>query len=101
YWVGLPVSDKIPFSGLEKIPEPPVIAAALLLKTSDIAANITIKGGFQSLTSKFLFGKAFIFAEAGSVDAFEAVLALLIYGLVLFPNVDYFVDVNAIRIFLI
>ncbi|KAK2382708.1 hypothetical protein QL285_070225 [Trifolium repens] len=101
YWVGLPVSDKAPFNGLEEIPKSSAIAAALHLKTSDIAANITSKGGFQGLTSRFLFGKAFIFAEARSIDAFEAILALLIYGLVLFPNVDCFVDINAIRIFLI
>jgi hypothetical protein len=34
------------------------------------------------------------------MDAFEATLALLIYGLVLFPNIDDFFDVNAIQIFL-
>ena len=31
---------------------------------------------------------------------FEDVLALLIYGLVLFPNPDQLVDVNAIKVFL-
>ncbi|XP_050915101.1 uncharacterized protein LOC127130071 [Lathyrus oleraceus] len=36
-----------------------------------------------------------------SMDAFEVILALLIYGLVLFPNVDDFVNINAIKIFLI
>jgi hypothetical protein len=85
---------------LEEIPGSSVIARALHLKTSDIEANISSKGDSQGLTSRFLFGKAFFFAEAGSVDAFEAILALLIYGLVLFPNVDHFVDVNAIWIFL-
>ncbi|XP_050889987.1 uncharacterized protein LOC127095325 [Lathyrus oleraceus] len=34
-----------------------------------------------------------------SMDAFEAILALLIYLLFLFPNVDEFVDINAIKIF--
>ena len=32
-------------------------------------------------------------------EAFEAIFVLLIYGLVLFPNIDNFVDVNAIRNF--
>ncbi|XP_050908368.1 uncharacterized protein LOC127121991 [Lathyrus oleraceus] len=45
--------------------------------------------------------KAFIFAEADIRDAFEAIFALLIYGIVLFPNIDDFVDVNIVRIFLI
>jgi hypothetical protein len=100
YWVGLPVFDKVPFSGLEGVPKSSVIATDFHLKTSDIVANITSKGGFQGLTSRFLFGKAFTFAEAGSTDTFEAILALLIYRLVLFPNVDFFVDINAIQIFL-
>ena len=33
-------------------------------------------------------------------QAFEDVLALLIYGLVLFPNSDQFIDLNAIKVFL-
>ena len=32
-------------------------------------------------------------------DTLEAILALLIYGLILFPNLDGFVDMNAIMIF--
>ncbi|KAI5404130.1 hypothetical protein KIW84_051319 [Lathyrus oleraceus] len=50
---------------------------------------------------EFLIKEATAFALAGSVDAFEAIFVLLIYGLALFPNIDGFVDVNAIRIFLI
>ena len=53
------------------------------------------------MTSKFLIEKAFFFANVGSMVAFETILALLIYGLVLFPNIDNFVDVNAMRIFLV
>ncbi|KAI5437529.1 hypothetical protein KIW84_023591 [Lathyrus oleraceus] len=41
------------------------------------------------------------FAQDGSMNAFQAIFVLLIYGLALFPNIDSFVDVNAIRIFLI
>ena len=33
-------------------------------------------------------------------QAFEDILALLIYDLVLFPNPDSFIDVNAVKIFL-
>ena len=35
YWVGLPVSDEVPFSGLEETPKPSTIAAVLHLETSD------------------------------------------------------------------
>ena len=95
YWVGLPVSDKVPFSDLEKTPKPSTIVAAFHLETSEIKANLTTKGGLQGLPSKFLFKKASTFAEVASSEAFESILSLLIYGLVLFPD---FVDI--IQIFL-
>ena len=59
------------------------------------------KGGILGLTSEFLIGRANVFAQDGSMDAFEAILVLIICGLALFPNIDGFVDVNTIRIFLI
>ncbi|KAI5445088.1 hypothetical protein KIW84_013371 [Lathyrus oleraceus] len=68
---------------------------------SEIKHHWVKKGGMFELTSEFLMGKATIFYQAGSVDAFEAICVLLIYGLALFPNIDGFIDVNAIRIFLI
>ena len=46
YLVGLPVSDKIPLSGLEDIPKKSVIAEAFHLKISDVKNNLTFKRGF-------------------------------------------------------
>ncbi|KAI5436177.1 hypothetical protein KIW84_022584 [Lathyrus oleraceus] len=99
--LGIPVSDKVPFSGLEEIPRSHVIAEALHLKKSEIDAHLVKKGGILGLTSEFLIGKATVFSQAGSMDAFEAIFVVLIYGLALFPNIGSFVDVNSIRIFLI
>jgi len=100
YWVALKVSDKVPFSGLEPIPKPSTIAATLHLETSLIKANLTTKGGLLCLPTKFLFQKASTFSKLASSDGFDSILALLIYGLVFFPNLDNFVDINAIKIFL-
>ncbi|XP_050875825.1 uncharacterized protein LOC127079490 [Lathyrus oleraceus] len=101
YWFGLPVSDKLPFSGSENTLIPAAIAEAFHLETSVVKDNFTKKEGILGLTSRFLLEKAFIFVEADSRDAFEAIFALLIYVIVLFPNIDDFVDVNIVRIFLI
>ncbi|XP_050897715.1 uncharacterized protein LOC127104579 [Lathyrus oleraceus] len=62
---------------------------------------MTTKGGILGFPAKFLMDKARYFASMKSMDAFEATLSLLIYGLFLFPNVDNFVDINDIKIFLI
>ncbi|XP_050889066.1 uncharacterized protein LOC127094252 [Lathyrus oleraceus] len=81
--LGIPVSDRIPFSGVEGILKSRVIAEAIHLRKSYIEANLTVKGGVKGLTSKFLIEKAFSFSNAGSMVAFETILALLIYGFVL------------------
>lgn len=39
--VGLPVLDRVPFSGLEEVPKPLAIAKALCLKLTDITSNLT------------------------------------------------------------
>ncbi|KAK2374900.1 hypothetical protein QL285_075831 [Trifolium repens] len=100
YLVGLPILDKVPFSGLEPTPKPQTITNSLHLKTSIIQANLISRRGLLGLSTKFLYQQASTFAEMTSNDAFYSNLALLIYGLVLFPNIDDFVDINTIQIFL-
>ncbi|KAK2375369.1 hypothetical protein QL285_076261 [Trifolium repens] len=100
YLVGLPILDKVPFSGLEPTSKPQTIANSLHLKTSIIQANLISRGGLLGLSTKFIYQQASTFAEMASNDAFYSNLALLIYGLVLFPNIDDFVDINTIQIFL-
>ncbi|XP_050877397.1 uncharacterized protein LOC127081157 [Lathyrus oleraceus] len=99
--IGLPIHDQVPFLGLEETPKNQDIAEATHLKMSEIKANLTTKGGILGLPAKFLIEEARYFASINSMDAFEAILALLIYGFFLFPNVDNFVYINAIKIFLI
>ncbi|KAI5419834.1 hypothetical protein KIW84_043840 [Lathyrus oleraceus] len=98
YLVGIPILDQLPFSGLESIPTSQEIADMLHIDESLIGAHMTTKGGIQGLPSQFLIAQATVYGKAMSQDAFEAIFVLLIYGLVLFPNIDKFVDVNAIRI---
>jgi hypothetical protein len=97
--VGIPILDQVSFSGLESIPTSQEIADMLHIDESLISAHMTTKDGIQGLPSEFLIAQATIYGKAMSEDAFEAISVLLIYGLVLFPNIDKFVDVNAIRIF--
>ncbi|KAI5424521.1 hypothetical protein KIW84_030630 [Lathyrus oleraceus] len=99
YLVGIPILDQLPFSGLESIPTFQEIADMLHIDESLVDAHMTTKGGIQGLPSEFLIAQATMYGKAMSEDAFEAIFVLLIYGLVLFPNIDKFVDVDAIRIF--
>ena len=96
----MPILDQIPFTGLEQIPKPEDIATTLHSKRSDIVSNWETRSGVKGLLSKFLIEKAQLFLDAMSFHDFEEILALLIYDLVLSPNPDQLIDVNAIKVFL-
>ena len=101
YLLDLPVTDHVPFTDLKGEPKPHEIAALVHLGKSKVEAHMTTKGGIIGLPSQFLLEKARYFSRMKSTIAFEAIFALLAYGLFLFPNIDNFVDINAIRMFLI
>ena len=70
------------------------------MKRADVTANWETRSGVKGFLAKLLLEKARSFWDDMDFQAFEEVLALLIYGLVLFPNSDQFIDVNAIKVFL-
>jgi len=95
--LGLPIAEGSPFAGPGSPFAPLVIAKDLYLKTSDLSKYLITKSHIQGFTSKYLLERANL--ESTCQDTLEAILELLIYGLVLFPNLDNFVDMNAIEIF--
>ncbi|XP_050920278.1 uncharacterized protein LOC127137914 [Lathyrus oleraceus] len=99
--LGVTISSQAPLYGLEDDPKDQDIAKATHLKMLEIRDHMTTKGKMLGLTAKFLMNKAQYFARTRSVDAFEVVFPLLIYGLFLFPSFDDFVAMDAIKIFLI
>ena len=101
YLLSLPINDCILFTILEGEPKSHEIATITHLRKSEIEANMTTKGGIRGLPAQFLLEKARYFVKMKSKTTFEAIFALLTYGLFLFPNIDKFMDVNTIRIFLI
>ena len=98
--LGISILEQTPFTGWEKILRPEEIAAALHLTKEEVMANWETRSGAKGFLTKFLVGKANYFWDGLDFKAFEDILALLIYGLVLFPNPVTLVDVNAIKIFI-
>ena len=74
--------------------------ASLHLKRLDIVSNWETRSGVKDFLAKFLLEKARLFLDAMGFQDFEEILALLIYGLVLFPNPNQLIDVNVVNIFL-
>ena len=67
---------------------------------ADVVSNWEIQGGVKGFLAKFLIDQAQQFWDSLDFQAFEDILALLIYDLVLFPNPDAFIDVNVVNIFM-
>lgn len=95
----IPIKTQIPFFPTKEAPSSEEIAKALQLSKTDVESNLKVKGGHHGLQLDFLLKKGHLAADKEDWGTFNLFLACSIYGVVLFPNVPNFVDVNAIQIF--
>ncbi|KAK2456455.1 hypothetical protein QL285_003820 [Trifolium repens] len=75
------------------------LAEALHLKKKEIS-SLQESRGIEGLSRASLEAKAQEALSAGNWKAHNAILALLIYGLVLFPKCDRFIEMSAVGVFL-
>ncbi|XP_050915515.1 uncharacterized protein LOC127130576 [Lathyrus oleraceus] len=92
------IKNQVPYIHTKELHEYRELAEALHMGKKEIELNLKPKGGIHGFTSKFLVDKAITLSEAGSWTTFNAHLALLIYGISLFLNMEEFVDLAAIHI---
>ncbi|XP_050890747.1 uncharacterized protein LOC127096184 [Lathyrus oleraceus] len=98
--LGIRIKNQVPYIHTKELPKYQDLAEALHMGKKEIELNLKPKGGIHGFTSRFLVNKVIAFAEAVSWTAFNVNLALLIYGIVLFSNMEEFIDLAAIHIFL-
>ncbi|XP_073222404.1 uncharacterized protein [Cicer arietinum] len=89
-----------PYQYMEHYPSLKTIAEAFDIPIKEIEDNRTNKDNLIGFPIKFLEEKAVNLARDGKWDTFMDVLALIIYGIVLFPTIKDFVDFMAIDVFL-
>ncbi|XP_050919191.1 uncharacterized protein LOC127136701 [Lathyrus oleraceus] len=97
---GIRIKNQVPYVRTKELPKYQDLVEALHIGNKEVELNLKPKGGIHSFISKFLVDKVIAFAEARSWTTFNANLAILIYGVVLFPNMEEFVDLAVIHIFL-
>ncbi|XP_050876017.1 uncharacterized protein LOC127079676 [Lathyrus oleraceus] len=84
-----------------EVPNSEHIAATLYLGKFVVDVNLKTKGGLPGFHLSFLLATLDALVKEENWMVFNAVLACIIYGIVLFPNVIDFFDMNAIRIFMV
>jgi hypothetical protein len=97
----VPIKSQLLFYSSECLPDLSMVASTTYLRESVLKANMCQKGEVNGFHLSFLLGEAKKKLEDGDQRGFNAVLALCVYGIVLFPNVAKFIDVDAIRLFVL
>lgn len=96
--LGWPLKDDIPFIDLGEKVVPEKLAASLCLPIYDVVSLLRENG---ILKEKLQFKADELSDKKEHQDAFNAVVALLVFGVVLFPNkYDHYITNYAINVFL-
>jgi hypothetical protein len=84
---------------MREIPTEKDIAEALHLEEEEVSSLREFRD-IEGFSKRALEAKAREKLSVGNWKAHNAILALLIYGLVMFPSYDYFIDMSAVGVFL-
>ncbi|KAI5421719.1 hypothetical protein KIW84_045228 [Lathyrus oleraceus] len=98
--MNVPIRYQVPFLDVPKEVDFRVIARALYLSIKEVSDNWKSSGDVVGLPLKYLVRMAKEEAKKGNWESFHAQLAIMIYGIVLFPSMPNFVDLAAITIFI-
>ncbi|KAL5128321.1 hypothetical protein HKD37_14G040587 [Glycine soja] len=98
--LGCPLGGRKPYLFSGFLPSLSKIAAVVGDSAKELDRTKQTRNGVVGLPRKYLEGKARDMASQEKWGPFADILALLIFGVVLFPNVDGLVDLAAIDAFL-
>ncbi|XP_050883183.1 uncharacterized protein LOC127086464 [Lathyrus oleraceus] len=98
--LGIQIRDQIPFHVTRAEPDVLGISRALYLSPEMVKEGLKEKGKLPGFHLSFLEANAKEHAAMGNWKTVCALIAVSIYGIVLFPNQKNFVDHNAIRLFM-
>jgi hypothetical protein len=97
--LGIQIKNQVPFLATKEEPDVGEISRALYLSQEVIRGGLKEKGNLPGFHLSLLEAKAKEYAALGNWRAVCALIAVSVYGIILFPNQKNFVDINAIRLF--
>lgn len=98
--VRIPMKNKLLFEGVDESLQTEVIVKALHMGKREVKANLEVKGNTKGFSLIFLLERAYTLLKEEIWDACYSVITLSIYGIILFPNMDGFIDMVVIGVFL-
>lgn len=98
--MGLSFNKNNPFPKLNEEVAPKKIASTLGIDIQVVVDNWDVRGTFKGFSRGFLEGLAVKSEKADNWQDLNAILSLLIHGIVLFPNIENLVDQMVVEMFL-
>ncbi|XP_050875082.1 uncharacterized protein LOC127078690 [Lathyrus oleraceus] len=98
--VRIPMKNKPLFEGTNESLPLEIIVNTPHMDEREVEANLETKGNTKGFLLRFLLERAYTLLKAESWDACYSAIAFAIYGIILFPNMDGFIDMAAICVFL-
>ncbi|XP_050918792.1 uncharacterized protein LOC127136252 [Lathyrus oleraceus] len=97
----IPIKEEVPFVSVPEEPDFQLIANTLYLGIREVKEHWSMeKSGAYGIPLKFLADKADYYANNGSWVIFIRLVAMMVYGAVLFPDVENLIGLAAICIFI-
>jgi len=93
------LEGKVPYKHLEQHASMLVIARLMQIHPAELEGRIVSRKGVKGFPQKFLEAYLRQLADKKDWETFMDVLAMVIYGVPLFPNIEYFVDYVVIDVF--
>lgn len=90
---------KGPYSGVVQVIQDKVLAKTFKIPLSDLEFHYKADENFQGLKRAYLEGKPQKFVDSKDWEACGDILALLIFGLIIFPSLYNSIDSTAISMF--
>ncbi|BAT73743.1 hypothetical protein VIGAN_01126700 [Vigna angularis var. angularis] len=95
----MPLEGTTPYQHLEHHASIPTLATIIKIHPKELEDRLVTRNQVHGLTQGFLEQHLHYLAEGEDWETFMDVLALAVYGIVLFPKVEGFVDYTAIDVF--
>jgi len=97
--MGLSMEDKVPYRHSEQHASISTLAGILKVHPAELEGKMASKGNSKGIPQGYLEGHLRRLAEKEVGGTFMDVLALTLYGVILFPNMENFVDQIALDVF--
>ena len=94
----LPLEGKIPYKHTTQNTSVSTLAGILKIHPVELEGKMITKGTVKGIPQGFLEGHLRQLVDKDMGETFMDVLALILYGIMIFPSIDNFVDLSAINV---